>query len=193
VYGREKAEVAMLMLSARRRSDRDAAERIYETCRLAARRPALYLDCGVPDTLQGRFEMLALALFPVVNRLMHEPGDDPNLARLVAERMVDDMDAVFRELGVSDPAVPKRMKTLYRSFAGRITAYRNALREPGSALAEAVARNVFPDAPVDERARALARYLGAATAAIAAADLATLRHGAVPFPEISVASGAEQG
>ena len=53
-------------------------------CRLlnAARRPAFYLDYGVPDTFQGRFEMLALTLFPVLNRLMHEPGDDPDLARL---------------------------------------------------------------------------------------------------------------
>ena len=68
----------------------------------AARRPALYLDYGVPDTLQGRFEMVALALFPVLNRLMHEPGDDPELARLVSESFVDDMDAAFREMGVSD-------------------------------------------------------------------------------------------
>ncbi len=51
----------------------------------AARRPSFYLRCGVPDTLQGRFEMVALHLFPVLHRLMHDPGDDPELARLIAE------------------------------------------------------------------------------------------------------------
>jgi len=50
---------------------------------------------------------------------MHEPGDEPDLARLVSESFIEDMDAVFREMGVSDPTVSKRMKTLYGSFAGR--------------------------------------------------------------------------
>ncbi len=175
----------MLLFSARRRSERDAAARIYAACLAASRRPALYLAYGVPDTLQGRFEMVAIALFPVLNRLMHEPGDDPKLARLVSESFVDDMDAVFREMGVSDPAVPKRMKTLYRSFAGRITAYRQALGAGTDALVEAIARNVFPDGFRDERAIALGEYLKAATAAIAAVEIAALRRGEIPFPEIN--------
>lgn len=174
----------MLLFSTRQRSKREAAARIYAACRAAARRPDLYLDYRVPDTLQGRFEMMAFALFPVLNRLMHEPGDDPELARHVSERFVDDMDAAFREMGVSDPAVPKRMKTLYRSFAGRISAYRDALKSD-EALAEAVARNVFPDAPRDERARPLADYLRTATVAIGIADLAALRSGDVPFPPLA--------
>lgn len=193
VYGGDKAVTATVLFSARRRSEREAAEKIYAACRDAARRPALYLDGGVPDTLQGRFEMLALALFPVLNRLMHEPGDDPKLARLVSESLVDDMDAVFREMGVSDPAVPKRMKTLYRSFAGRITAYRNALGKTRAALVEAIARNVFPDAPADERAVVLADYLTAATKAVAAADIAALRRGEIPFPEIDQPRQEEHG
>lgn len=172
----------MLFFSTRRRTERDVAQRIYAACQAAARRPTLYLDYGVPDTLEGRFEMVALALFPVLNRLMHEPGDDPELARLVSESFVDDMDAAFREMGVSDTSVPKRMKTLYSSFAGRIAAYRQALGEGEGALAAAVARNVFPDASRDDPARALAKYLQASVAAIGAADLAALRLGNVPFP-----------
>lgn len=183
VYGGDKAVMAMALFSRKQRGEREAADLIYAACRAAARRPALFLDYGVPDTLQGRFEMLALSLFPVLNRLMHEPGDDPELARLVSESFVEDMDAVFREMGVSDPTVPKRMKTLYASFAGRITAYRSAL-EDDTALAQAVARNVFPDAPADVRTAALAGYLGAAVKAIADADIEALRRGDVPFPEL---------
>src|SRR6187455_1527040 len=124
---RGQGEDAMVLFSRKQRNEREAAELIYEACRAAARRRVLYLEGGVPDTLQGRFEMLALMLFPVLNRLMHEPGGDPELARLVSEVFVEDMDAVFREMGVSDPVVPKRMHTLYRSFGGRITAYRSAI------------------------------------------------------------------
>ena len=174
----------MLLFSTRRRGERDAAERVYAACLTAARRPELYLGYGVPDTLQGRFEMVAFALFPVLNRLMHEPGDDPELARLVSESFVDDMDAAFREMGLSDTAVPKRMKTLYSSFAGRVTAYRQAMGDERT-LAGAVARNVFPDEPEDERAGALATYLKAATAAVAAVELSALRRGEVPFPSLA--------
>jgi cytochrome b pre-mRNA-processing protein 3 len=173
----------MFSFSARRRRERDTAGRIYAACLTAARRPELYLSYGVPDTLQGRFEMVALALSPVLNRLMHEPGDDPGLARLISECFVDDMDGAFREMGTSDAAVPKRMKTLYSSFAGRITAYREAGGDE-VALTAALGRNVFPDAPEDERAQALAKYLGAATAAITAADLSDIRRGEIPFPPL---------
>ena len=54
----------MVLFSRKRRNEREAAELIYEACRVAARRPVLYVEGGVPDTLQGRFEMLALMLFP---------------------------------------------------------------------------------------------------------------------------------
>jgi len=173
----------MLLFSAKRRGERNVAQRIYAACLTAARRPELYLSYGVPDTMQGRFEMVAFSLFPVLNRLMHEPGGDPDLARLVSESFVDDMDATFREMGLSDTAVSKRMKTLYSSFAGRMTAYRQAIGDE-RALAGAVARNAFPDESEDERAEALAEYLTDATAAVAAADISVLRRGEIPFPPL---------
>jgi cytochrome b pre-mRNA-processing protein 3 len=174
----------MFGISSSRRAERKAAERIYAAALAAARRPALYLNCGVPDTLQGRFEMVTLHLFPVLRRLMHDPGDDPELARLISEHFVNDMDGAFREMGVGDLSVPKRMKTLYGSFAGRISAYGSAVGEGQASLAEAIGRNIFPDAPQDDHAAALAAYLSAAVAAIRAADLAALRGGDVPFPAL---------
>jgi cytochrome b pre-mRNA-processing protein 3 len=137
---------------------------------------------GVPDTLQGRFEMVALHLFPLLYRLMHEPGDDPELARLVSESFVADMDAAFREMGVGDLTVPKRMNTLYRSFAGRISAYSGALRDGEGALAAAIDRNVFPDRSADRQALFLAQHAQAAVAALRAANLDALRRGEAPFP-----------
>jgi cytochrome b pre-mRNA-processing protein 3 len=163
------------------------AERLYRVSVEAARQPELYLSFGVPDTLQGRFEMLALHLFAVLHRLMHNPGDDPEFARRLSECFVADMDGAFREMGVSDLAVPKRMTTLYRSFGGRITAYGAALGEGADALAAAIARNVFPDEPQDRRASDLADYLRAAVAAMRDADLDRVERGDVPFPNAAAA------
>lgn len=184
VYG-EVETATMILFSPRRRVERQAAERLYQACVGAARRPALYLAYGVPDTLQGRFEMMALHLFPVLHRLMHDPGDDPELARLVSESFVADMDSAFREMGVGDVTVPKRMTTLYRSFGGRISAYKAALASEDAALVAALARNVFPESPEDSRADALARYLRAAVRALRDAELDRLRRGEAPFPELS--------
>ena len=174
----------MFRFSAGRRAERDAAAAIYAAALSAARRPALYRDYGVPDTREGRFEMAALHLFAVLHRLMHDPGDDPELARRVSERLIDDMDGALREAGVGDLSVPKRMRKLYGAFAGRISAYGDALKEGPEALADAISRNVFADGAEAGGARALSGYLGDASAAIRAADLATIRRGELAYPEL---------
>ena len=180
-----------MLFSRTRRAEREVAERIYCAALAAARRPHFYLKCGVPDTLQGRFEMVALSLFPVLHRLMRDPGDGPELARLVAESFVDDMDGALRDVGVSDTRVPKRMKTLYGSFAGRIAAYGRALEEGEAALREAIARNVFPDGADDAHARSLALYLQAAVREARSADLVAIRECLVPFPELEAMGEGE--
>ena len=171
------------------RARREAAGRIYAAVLAAARHPALYIGYGVPDTLQGRFEMVALHLFAVLHRLMHDPGDDPELARLVSESFVADMDGAFREMGVGDLSVPKRMRALYGSFAGRVSAYEHAIADEDGRLADAIARNVFPDAADKRHATALASYLGEAVEQFRCADAAALRLGELPFPALSEAEG----
>jgi cytochrome b pre-mRNA-processing protein 3 len=183
VYGKDETDLPMKIFPKRGRAERQAAERLYAAAVVAARRPVLYLGYGVPDTLEGRFEMMALHLFALVHRLMHDPGDDPELARLVAESFVSDMDGAFREMGVGDLSVPRRIKALYGSLAGRISAYKNALSGDDAAMAAAIARNVFPDGSEDARALPLALHLKATAEALRKADLAELRRGNAPFPE----------
>ncbi len=180
----------MFPFSKKRRDERQAAARLYDTILEAARRPGLYLHHGVPDTLQGRFEMVTLHLFAVLHRLMHVPGDDAELARLVSERFVEDMDSTFREMGVGDLSVPKRMHKLYGSFAGRFDAYEAAITQDGDELAAAIARNVFPDAPEDAHAARLAAVLRETVSHIQATDLAALRRGELSFPALPMPSHA---
>lgn len=191
VYGRGETDDRIMLFSARKRADREAAERLYAAAVTAARQPALYLAFGVPDTLQGRFEMMALHLFAVLHRLMHDPGDDPALARHVSESFVADMDDAFRGMGVGDVKVPKRMQTLYGSFAGRIGAYKAALAQGDAALAAAIGRNVFPNGADDRGAAALALHLKRAVEAMRGADLDALRRGDAPFPRPSPQDGKE--
>jgi cytochrome b pre-mRNA-processing protein 3 len=186
VYGGGEAKEPGMLFSRARRNEREAAERVYGAALAAARRPHFYLRCGVPDTLQGRFEMVALNLFPVLHRLTLDPGDDPELARRVAESFVDDMDDALRGVGVSDTRVPKRMKTLYASFAGRVVAYGQALGESEEAVGAAIARNVFPDGGEARHVVALARYLCDAVRAVGAADLSALRRGELSLPDVEI-------
>lgn len=183
MYGEDEARSVMRLFAGRQRGEREAAERLYAAAVTAARQPALYVDYGVPDSLEGRFEMVALHLFALIHRLMHDPGDDPALARLIAETFVNDMDGSLREMGVGDMTVPRRMKSLYGSFAGRLAAYQAALKEGETAMTAAIARNVFPEGSEDARAKELSMHLGVTAEALKRADLAELRRGNVVFPE----------
>lgn len=172
----------MIFPSAHRRGERIAAESLYAAIVAAARHPVLYSGFGVPDTPDGRFEMIALHFRPVVHRLMERPEGDAAFARLLSEVFVADLDSTLREMGVGDLSVPKRVKALYSSFAGRLTAYRAAAQQGEDVLAAAIERNVFPQGG-GRAALALARYLLAATAAFEGATAAELRRAEAPYPD----------
>ncbi len=182
----------MILFSPERRRRREAAGRLYAEAVEAARDPALYLEHGVPDTFQGRFEMVTLFVFPLLYRLTHDPGDDPELARLLSENLVAEMDDSFREIGVADLKVPKRMTGFYRSFAGRIAAYGEAARAGHGTLVAALARNIFPDGDGGGHAPALAVRLEAALTAARHASLDDLRRGAFSFAEAAPRETAEE-
>lgn len=173
----------------RRPSESDAiAARLYGAIVAQARSPALYSDFGVPDTVDGRFEMVVLHLVLVLERLRSGDSAEEALAQPVFDLWCVDMDRSLRELGVGDLGVPKRMKDMTQRFYGRAAAYRAALAAGDEVgLADAIARNVFgKDAP---GAASLAGYALAATAALAAMPAGALAGEAPPrFPEPAVAA-----
>lgn len=172
----------MFFFSERRRRERRAAEAIYSAASAASRNPALFGRYGVPDTFEGRMEMVMLHLFPIIHRLLPAHAD-PALARLVSEVFIEDTDAALREMGVGDLTVPKRMKKLYSAFAGRMSAYSGAAASGEEALVEAIRRNVYPaDAP-EPCVRAMAQYLEGLLATCHSTSLDALREGRVVFPE----------
>jgi cytochrome b pre-mRNA-processing protein 3 len=157
-------------------------EAIYGAIVAQARRPVFYGALGVPDTVEGRFDMVLLHLWMVLRRLREASGHE-QAAQMLFDHFCSDMDANLREMGVGDLAVPKRMRAFGEAFYGRARAYDEALAAgDDAALAAALARNVYGDPDCGHGGR-LAAYAGATLAMLAAADDAAIRGGALSFPE----------
>jgi cytochrome b pre-mRNA-processing protein 3 len=145
-----------------------------------AREPLFYRDFGVPDTVNGRFDLLLLHLWMVLRRLKGTAGAT-NLAQALFDRFCEDMDANLREMGVGDLTVPKRMQAFGEAFYGRAAAYDLALTDTADALARALSRNIL-NGEANENARRLAVYAENAIAALSTLGDATLLAAAWKFP-----------
>jgi cytochrome b pre-mRNA-processing protein 3 len=130
------------LLPFRRNQVRDAAELAYRLVVEQARRPEFFTRFGVPDTLDGRFELICLHAFLYLRRLKSDPS-----AASVAQRFYDtmfaDFDRSLREMGIGDLSVGKQVKRMTRAFYGRILAYEKGLAGNDAMLAAAVARNLL--------------------------------------------------
>jgi cytochrome b pre-mRNA-processing protein 3 len=168
------------------RGSGDALSRaVYDRIVAQARAPAFYAGLGVPDTPEGRFEMLALHLFLVLHRLKPERSD-PALAALaqrLADRLVADMDANLREMGAGDLGVGRRVKRMAGALYGRIAAYEHGLDAGEAALGQTLRQTVFATAaPADAQVAAAIRYLLAARDHLAGRTADELAQGTIDFP-----------
>ena len=149
-----------------------------------ARRAEFFTELGVPDTLDGRFELLALHAFLVMHRLKGRETGDTALSRELYEAMVNDLDRSVREMGVSDLGVGRRVTTMVCGINGRVRAYDRGLAEGGEALLAALDNNLYGtvhQVPAGALA-AMAGYLQAAAALLAERSLEQLRREPPPFP-----------
>jgi cytochrome b pre-mRNA-processing protein 3 len=136
---------------------------LYRAIVAKGREPAWYREGRVPDTLDGRFDMVAAILSLVLLRLEGEGERGKGQSVLLTELFIDDMDATLRQIGIGDYVVGKHVGRMMSALGGRLAAFR-AGREAGS-LDEAVTRNIFHEAlPSDVAlalvARRLERYAG---------------------------------
>ncbi|MEZ5960665.1 MAG: ubiquinol-cytochrome C chaperone family protein [Hyphomonadaceae bacterium] len=124
----------------RSRAEQDA-ERLVSAVTAASRRPQFYGEDRIPDTMDGRFEVMTIHGALAMLRLQSDPSLKP-LAQNFADHLFSLFDAGLREAGTSDTAVPKRMHKLAGDFYGRVDAYGAVLADP-DALEAALARNVW--------------------------------------------------
>jgi len=150
-----------------------------------ARMPAFYRDYGVPDTVDGRFEMVVLHTVLVLRRLDAEPEHLRQLGQGLFDHFCRDMDASLREMGIGDLSVPREMQRMGEAFYGRKAAYDSALAGSDDApLAATLARNIFGSASGPARGEMqIAAYMRAAVRDLAAQDGEALTRGEVVFPD----------
>lgn len=151
---------------------------LWDACVAVGRRETWYARHGVPDTVNGRFEMITMVTALVMARL-----DGLGARRETAwltERYVDDMDGSLRELGIGDMVIGKHMGKVIGALGGRMDAYRAGLGDRAVMVA-AVERNVFGGSPPDDRAAAeLADAVRDWAGRLDATPIEELREGRLP-------------
>ena len=169
-----------------RASLRGTIEAIYGMIVTQAREPLFYRDLGVPDTVDGRFDLLILHLWMVLRRFRSAHGT-ANASQALFDRFCEDMDANLREMGVGDLTVPKRMQAFGEAFYGRAAAYDAAFAAGADAPANALRKNVLNGEDM-ENARRLATYAQAVMADLDGLDNAAFLAAGWSFPAPAAAS-----
>lgn len=169
-----------------RGTEHEVAGRLYLAVVAQARTPSFYAELGVPDTVDGRFELIALHCYLVLARLKADPGCK-TLAQAVFDAMFDDMDRGLRELGVGDLSVGPHVKRMAKALYGRIVAYDQGLDGDDQVLVEALRRNLYGTlaasaGPEPTALGAIAAYLRHARAELEGQPIADLAAGQVHFP-----------
>lgn len=163
-----------------------AARALYAEIVRQARQPAFYRDWAIADTLDGRFDMIALHAILVMRRLNKAGGQGPAVSQALFDHMFLDMDESLREMGVGDLTVPKKVKEMGEAFFGRAATYRAALEGADqTALEGALARNLYrlsPDAPRPAALQPLTGYVLKVVQALDEQLASDLFTGGVAFP-----------
>lgn len=171
----------------RRRRLLDRARALYAEIAHKARTPEFYAALGVPDTIDGRFDLIVLHAHLVVRRLKIAGRQGRALGQALFDTMFANMDEALRELGVGDLSVGRKIRHLTEAYYGRALAYEEALQSPGDnvLLEAALTRNVYQGtAPGTAELAALADYVRALESTLAASRDDTVLAGSITWPAI---------
>lgn len=138
----------------------EAIHDIYRIIVSQARQPRIYTEFGVPDSVDGRFEMVTLHAFLVLRQLKGKRESRNDAGQALFDIMFEDMDLSLREMGAGDMGVGKRVKAMVQAFYGRIASYEEGLSSDEGVLETALVRNVYATVEPDEECtRRLAHYI----------------------------------
>ena len=131
---------------------------LYDEIVAAARQPVFYEDLSVPDSVDGRFELISLHTYIMIHRI--NVKGDKKLSQTLFDVFFKNMERSLREMGIGDLGVPKHMKRMMQGFNGRCRNYEGAF-EDKALLKEALIRNVYGtvESPHDMILDELANYV----------------------------------
>jgi cytochrome b pre-mRNA-processing protein 3 len=156
----------------------DHASALYAAIVAAARQPKFFADWAVPDTVDGRFDILVLHMFLVLRRMKN---DTPELCQQITDLFFKDMDRSLREMGVGDLSVGKKVRKMAEAFHGRLNAYAKSIDQDEASLIEALQRNVYGGA-INPHAKELAHWVKSATGKLATQTTSSIQDAKLVFP-----------
>tara|TARA_E500000318_G_scaffold111314_1_gene129471 strand:+ start:2619 stop:3185 length:567 start_codon:yes stop_codon:yes gene_type:complete len=164
----------------------DAAREAYQAVIRQARQPDFYTRYGVPDTLDGRFDLLVLHAALVLLRLQQDRAESERFSQALFDTLFVDLDQSLREIGVSDMSVGKKVKQMGKAFYGRLDAYRLGLEaaesDEGVQLADALHRNLYRGVPeAESKSVPMAGYVVRQSAYLGTLPLAEIVSGKITF------------
>jgi len=166
----------------RKRAERQAVvERLCTAVSDRARAEVFFRGMLVADTIDGRFDVLALHAWLLLDELRNR--GEAELSQRFVDALFVHFDEALRELGAGDVGMSRRMKKMASAFFGRLEAYRSA--PDATALADAIARNIYRGEPHGvEQSRALATYCAAARSHLGRSrpELGEIDYGGLPAP-----------
>lgn len=164
-----------------RSSTRSAADLAYQRVVAQARRLEFFTSYGVPDTLDGRFEVICLHAFLYLHRLKGEP-DAAGVGQRFFDAMFADFDRSLREIGTGDLSVGRQVTRMAEGFYGRVRAYEQGLDGDNAAMEAALERNLYGTAPASlDRVERMAAYVRREAARLAGEPASALIAGSVSF------------
>ena len=179
--------IAKLFRSRAARAADAAAARLYAAAVAQARAVPFYARLGVPDTPNGRFDLLALHVHLICRRLGQGDAAQGAVGQALFDALFADMDRNLREMGVGDLSVPKKVKAMAGMYYKRVEGLEAGLQGGDAALAAALVEAVYAGKPPLQPAlAALAGYVNAAAAALQAQPVAALAGGRAEFPAVAV-------
>ncbi len=163
----------------------EEAYKLYRAIVEQARNPLFYSEYGVPDTVDGRFDMIVLHAHLVFDRLKDGNDTHETLSQAIFDMMFADMDQNLREMGVGDIGVAKRIRAMAEAFYGRATVYANALQQKENDDLEAgITKNLFRKSePSGLQVATTADYVRKQMSQLAAQDLNDILKGYISFYE----------
>lgn len=174
----------------RRSARRKAAGEAYRRLLRHALEPSWYLDSGVPDTFEGRAGMVTVLTSLAIARLSRIGGPDTAFVTgRLNDLVLDGFDAAFREKGVGDASIARKVRKLAEVHAGFGKALFAALSAPAGPdqtgeVAEILRRN---GAVAPGQAAALAGQLQSLQAHLSSQPDEEILHGR--FDWIAAAAG----
>lgn len=147
------------MLSLLRPKVNPAVQTLHAAIMQGSRHESFYARHAVPDTLDGRFGLVAVHAFLVLRCLR---GAHEALAQQIFDRLFAQIDLNLRELGVGDLGVGKRVRVMAEALYGCMSAYEAGLKSDDDVLYRALANNLYgtlPEAPKLETVQPVIAYI----------------------------------